>query len=114
MISQIDIRNLKPLDDKVPFASPKFINYGVSLTNKNAPSKTLSFGLASPKSFYAQYRKEGSESRHSYTRSETIKSFTNKYDSKSSKDATMEGIAKIDQGFKAFPYANTMTASQSI
>ena len=114
MISQIDIRSLKPLDDKMPYSSPKFISYGGSLTNKNAPSKTISFGIASPKSFYTQYRKEGSESRHAHTRSETLKSFVNKYDPKNSKDMTMEGIAKTDQGFKPFPYAATMTASQGI
>lgn len=94
------------MEDKIAFASPKFVNYAASLTQKNSSSKKISFGITSPKSFFPPYRKEGQESLNSYTRSETMKSFSNRLDSKSHKDQTItEGLSKTDTTYKA--YANS-------
>lgn len=111
IVSQTDFRNIKPLDEKFSVGSPKFVNYAVSATQKNAPSKKLSFGLTSPKNFYSQ-KKEGQEPRHAYTRSETFKPTVSKLDPSSVKEhMATEGIAKIDKAFGSFP--STTTGSQA-
>lgn len=112
MISQTDFRNIKPLEDKFTVASPKLGSYAVPATQKSTASKKLNFGVTSPKNFYPQ-RKETTDPRHTYTRSETFKHSTTRFDSSSVKEQVItEGIAKIDKQFGSFP--STTTGSQGI
>lgn len=111
MISQTDFRNIKPLEEKFTVTSPKMTNYAVTSTQKSAASKKLNFGVTSPKSFYPQ-RKETTDPRHTYTRSETFKHSTTKFDSSVKEHVITEGIAKIDKAFGSFP--STTTGSQGI
>jgi len=90
------------------------MNYAVSMTQKNSTSQKITFGITSPKNFYPHYRKNSEGPKNTFSRSETLKGFTNRIEPKTLKDqALLENVVKTDNTYRAFPYANP-TASHRI